>query len=207
MNNLPKQRRSWHVPRRQNWRDPRRGLRTIERYVHDVVTMHPTPPRTFDGWLVVRQQVYTRTILAVLSILIFIGIDAYLFATRSTTAPIDSRYVINALLLSIGLIGVLWTQLIEPAYRWWFAVRHGYVTIASVTTVTRQTLHYGEVADGRWSVVVDGSVYETTFRLDNDESGYWIWRMAVGSQVHVLVHPTKRKVLIALGLVETDSSV
>jgi len=207
MNNSSKQQRSWHVKRRRDWRDPRRGLRTIERYVQDIVTMQPNPPRNFNTWYVIRHQLYTRTLLAVLSILIVLGIGGYTFTVRSATAPFDIRYSIGAVLLIVGLIGVLRSQLVEPTYRWWLAVRHGHATTANIKHVTRQTLHYGEVVEGWWNFIGNGIPYETRFRLDNDESGYWIWRMAEGNQVYVLVHPTKGKVLIAIGLVETELSV
>lgn len=197
--------RSWHVPRRQRWRDPHTGLRPVERYVRHIIAQQHMPPRTFDTWYVLRAQIHRRTILALLFTGTLLALGIYLAVTRPPGSALRVRDWLGPLLLFVGLLLVIMKQLVEPLFRWWRAVRAGRYTIATVTQVRRRTVQYGDVVEGFWQYTIDSVSRRAGFRLDPDESGLWIWQIAVECQIYIVVHPTKPNVLIALGFVDHDA--
>jgi hypothetical protein len=97
----------WQSKRRRQWRDPRRGLRSVERYVQDIVAQQPNPPREFRVWYVVRQQIRIRTIIAVLVILTFLIWMNYSRAIRGDYNSFDVRYWLGTAMLAAGLLWVV----------------------------------------------------------------------------------------------------
>jgi hypothetical protein len=146
-----------------------------------------------------------RTIIAVLVILTFLIWMNYLRAIRGDYNSFDVRYWLGTAMLAAGLLWVVGSQIVEPMYRWWKGVRYGIYTIAEITNISRLQLHYGDAMDGRWQFLSKTANCETNFRLNSYESGYWIWRLELGSQVHILLHPKKARVLIAIGMIEIDA--
>jgi hypothetical protein len=116
-----------------------------------------------------------------------------------------SRFYITIIFLLIGLSIVLYTDVLKPMYYWWYGLQSGRYTIARITTIAPRKLRWGDTFEGHWQFVIDTTIYATPFLVSNFQSGSWVMRLAVGSAVHVLLHPTKPTVLVAIGIVNEAS--
>lgn len=206
-NQRPKanQSRLWYTKRRQQWREPRKGLRPVERYGQDVVGRQITPPRQVNLWHLVGTQLSGRALLIMLFYTIIAGLLGYAQLNWPTPRAPNARFVLFLILGLLAMASVMHEQILGPWYHWWRALKHGTYAIAQVTIVARRMVYYRDVVEGRWEFARADGPHEITFRLYNDECGAWVRRLTPGCQVHVLLHPTKPKVLLALGLVEKES--
>jgi hypothetical protein len=192
--------------RRQHDRDPRQDLRPIEQYAHAAVQAQQ-PPRRLNAWAVLRAQLSARTLYSILFVPMTLAIAVYMQSQRPDASTVDLRYYIALAFGPMIFIGILVSELLTPLSRWWYALRYGRYRVARVIQVERRTVYYRPVLTGEWCFAIAGRTQNVPFRLDSYESGAWIGRLEAGSLVHVLLHPTKPKVLMAIGLVDEDSPI
>jgi hypothetical protein len=102
--------------------------------------------------------------------------------------------------ISGGLIAISpWIYM----WKWYLALRYGRLASATIielhkegpgSQATFRAARNG-AAKGRWSITTERGTFTESFTLDQA----WVADLWVGSQVRVLVHPRKQKVLMPVG--------
>jgi hypothetical protein len=200
-----KRTRVWSMQRKPVPRDRRSGLRFIERYAQDIVTAHPFPPRRIKTWFALSHALVPITwfLFSVMFGLLIIQEFEY---RHQPYASRPLNYYLLITLASIVLLKALFTDIVKWMYCWWYSMRNGRYTVARICDMRQRTIPYGgQAIEGHWQFTINATTTTTTFRLRGFWSGAWIWRLDVGSEVHILVHPTKSTVLVAIGIVNEAS--
>jgi|GEM_PF-2277441 len=200
-----KRTRVWYMQRKPVPHDRRYGLRFIERYAQDIVTAQHFPPRRLKTWVVLSHSLVPITWF--LFVVMFGLLIVQEFEYRNQ--PYASRplnYYLLITLSSIVLLKALFTDIAQWMYCWWYSMRRGRYTVARICDMRQRTIPYGgQAIEGHWQFTIDATTTTSIFRLRGFWSGAWIWRLDVGSEVHLLLHPTKPTVLVAIGIVNEAS--
>lgn len=183
--------------------DRRRSLRYVEQYAQDIVTAQPSPPRRFSLWAALRHVAPSTVFAFLASLSVALIVE---FALRHI--PMQARsgsYYIAIILMPIGLSIVLYSDVLKPIYQWWYGLRAGRYTVARITKIAPRVLRSGNGFEGEWQFIVDHTAYTAPFLVIDFRSGPWVLRLAEGSAVHILVHPTEPHVLAEFGIVDEHS--
>lgn len=169
-------------------------------YAEQLVRRQPLPPRDFDWW-------YSRHLMTsivtigplVLGCIIIFGVLA------TITSSTSSLNLFGIILFSFLLFGGLFFVAAPLFYiwRWFLALKWGRLEYAQIIELsmappgsrsTIESIEHG-AAKGRWVVLLQGGQFTENFFVDE----WWSQSLHVGSNVRVLVHPRKPKVLMPIG--------
>lgn len=171
----------------------------FEEYALSIVQSQPSPPRIFDSrmlWQLARDPGWI-----LLSLFGVSGILAGVFnALRPSDDPIG-QFILVILAFGFGAVFALAPLLYMR--KWYLALHKGRLVYARVTDVavqgpgshlTFRSQQHGS-ARGHWELYIGQQRVIETFALDQT----WAPSLRVGSQVRVLVHPTRAKILVPIG--------
>lgn len=171
----------------------------LEEIAVSIIQSQPSPPRIFNSgvlWQIARDPAWI-----LLSLFGISGILAGIFnALQPSDDPIGQLIVV-ALALGFGIIFAVAPVLYIK--KWHLALRKGRLVYARVIDVavqgpgsrlTFRSQKHGS-ARGSWEFYVGQQRIVETFALDQP----WAASLRVGSQVRVLIHPTRAKILVPIG--------
>lgn len=174
-------------------------LREQDRYIRNVLWQYPQVPRVIDDpWYPTRNRLYQFLALCAVSFsIILCGFAADILMFIQTGKFWQSPTVVGATLFGPFTILTLWYVVMYPLYAWRAGLRSGCPAVAVVTFISERPAPNS--VRGTWEVRRDDRRFTATFGEFTLEEGTWVQCLREGDRIHVLIHPTWNKVLLAYG--------
>lgn len=183
--------------------DQRRGLRLVERYIQDILAAQPLPPRQCRTWWIMRQ--YMPITMVWVGVLWVSSIALAFWLGAHTDVPrFQLQLFRGAILGSMGIVWQGYRHVVQPMVRARRAVRFGWYTHAVVAEYTLDTTPASDVVKLLLFYEHAARDYEQLVSFRVPRQGHWIYAIAVGAQVHVLLHPHTPQILLTVGPVEAE---
>jgi hypothetical protein len=182
-----------------------RSMHPTERFAQEVILHQPNPPRNIDPRALLRSQITWRTWYQISILVGLIVLVEYVRLVRWQGEIWTIRYYLFYILVIPGWPIVIYLEFVQPWFRWRRALRDGRYRVAEVIKVKQPPWYDPQKMSGRWLITLDDTTYDLPFRFYFQNTSTWFFALAVGTRVHVLLHPTKPEVLFAFGIVHADS--
>lgn len=175
------------------------AIQELESFAHDLVSTQQRPPRQFP-LSIITHALFARDVLLVG----LFGLSGVLAGVGNILRPATDptpKYIVAGLAFFFG--GILFLIPFLSARTWYVALRRGRLATARVIELKGQgrgatgtfRSFEGGSATGTWTVALPDTTFTDAFSVDSA----WAANLHIGSQVRVLVHPTRNRVLVELG--------
>lgn len=184
----------------------------LDRLVREAITAVPDPPRPVPRWVLLEHSVLNGPALAVIAVGAITLWAVSQLAGGDLVGDQDTQLTVFTVVLTALGVGLIGLPLLTYA-RLAHVLRHGVRTVARVTELDMpDTPPAGDDADtaaprrhgrtpsrrvtGHRLVEHPAGLYEEPFATDAD----WADALMPGSEIDVVVHPRRPRVLLDLGL-------